>query len=81
MASNMNKTLVTFGFVDNGNMSTDSVEVDGTLNGGRALAAAKRATGRKDILLISVEHNTQKWHFTDNGFENAIAAGYIVIDK
>lgn len=33
-----------------------SVMVEGTLNGGRALAAAKRATGEKNMLLKSVAH-------------------------
>lgn len=80
MAVNTNKTKVTYTAIENGEPITKTVEVDGTLNGGRALAAAKRATGNKQILLVSVEHITQKWHFSENGFAQAVESGFVILD-
>lgn len=56
-----NGTRVTYAAIVDGSAVTNAVVVEGTLNGGRALAAAKRATGDKQILLVGVEHITRTY--------------------
>lgn len=56
-----NGTKVTYAGIVDGSAVTNDVIVEGSLNGGRALAAAKRATGNKNILLVSVEHITRTY--------------------
>ena len=76
MAKNMtaikrNATIVTYIDIN----GEHTVTVDGQLNGGRATAAAKRATGNKNILFKGVEHVAETY---DVDIERGIELGVIV---
>ena len=60
-------TIVTVGTFENGKARTFDVEVDGTINGSRALAAAKRASGNNKLMLVSDEpkHITRTYEILD----------------